>query len=639
MDTEFKEEKKGIIPSIIIIILILAIGGLLLFKPDLIGLNNNTPVSNTVKKDDDDDKDIELLNIYFQETEKEIKVNDSFNIKVVYSPSNATNKKLTWTSSNSSVVTVNESGTVTAKTEGEATISATSYNNKTAAIKIKVSKNTIDVTTIIINNGDSKVDVGKTLQLTATIKPTDATNKNITWTSSDASIATVSDSGLVKGVKAGNVTITAKSINGKTSSVKVTVNKVTKKNYAEIYFLNVYDKPTILESLKDDPDNPNGYSNGESFIIKTYDKKYILIDTGHKNEPTKNYIYEELKRLQKTDKVKIDYMILTHSHGDHVGNAVSLIKDDNIQVDKVIIKNESKSQTAYKNISKAISGEGKVVKIKEDGQTSTLGKYVEIMLFNTSDVYKDKECHKGYHIAYYADTSKAKKINNKYYYFDGVDYPNIKMKSTTELKKKHDKFVYGLDNYFYVSISSNTSSDCNPNSNSLAIIIKVKTDKGNRYMYLPGDLDNGGYDIVPINGIYGNNGTRLYDNENIKYDSKNNRFTGIITDLNEIASETNAAKSIKAKLGNDVKNITILQSSHHGINTSPDAINILGLNNASVNVIIPVKSDTSKSKAFNQVRTYYYTLSKAKKFYPGGSTKNGIHCAINNTGSTACKEY
>lgn len=638
MDTEFKEEKKGIIPSIIIIILILAIGGLLLFKPDLIGLNNNTPVTNTDHKEDDP-KDIELLNIYFQETEKEIKVNDSFNIKVVYSPSNATNKKLTWTSSNSSVVTVNEDGTVTAKTEGEATISATSYNNKTAAIKIKVSKNTIDVTKISITNGDSKVDAGKTLQLNISITPSNATNKNITWTSSDASIATVSDSGLVKGIKAGNVTITAKSINGKTSSIKVTVNKVVKKNYAEIYFLNVYDKPNIVETLVNDPDNKNGYSNGEAFIIKTYDKKYILIDTGHKNEAIKKNIYEELKALQKTDKVKIDYMILTHSHGDHTGNAVSIINDNNIQVDKVIIKNESKASSAYKNVSKAIKNEGKIVKLKEDGQTSGLGKYVEIMLFNTNDVYKNKECHKGYRMTYTADTSKAKKINGKYYYFDGVDYPNIKMKSTKELVKKHDKFVNGLDNYFYAALNTSDSSDCNPNSNSLAIIIKVKTDNGNRYMYIPGDLDNGGYDIISINGIYGNSATRLYDKDNVKFDSKTNRFVGTINGMNEIPSETNAAKSIKAKLGNEIKNITIYQATHHGANNAPDAINILGINNSSVNAIIPVKGDSAKSKVFTQVRTYYYTLSKTKKFYPGGTTKNGIHCKINNTGSTTCVEY
>jgi hypothetical protein len=261
------------------------------------------------------------------------------------------------------------------------------------------------------------------------------------------------------------------------------------------------------------------------------------------------------------------------------------------------------------------------------------------MLFNTSDVYKDKECHEGSKIAYNANTSLAKKINGKYYYFDGSDYPNIKMKATNELKMKHSKLVNGMDNYFYAVPASDTINDCNANSNSLATIIKVKTDKGNRYMYLPGDLDNGGYDILPINNIYGNGNTIIYNKDKVKFSSKTNSFAGKVSKYNRIPSETNAAKSIKAKLGNDIKNITIYQAAHHGINNAPDAINILGINNSKVNVVIPVRGDTSKGNSFPQVRTYYYTFSKTKKFYPGGKTKNGIHCTINNSGSTTCSEY
>ncbi len=623
---------------IILVILILVVAGIIFFQNN--NSDNNGNNGNNGNGNDNEPKTIELSGISFDDASKTLKVNEQIQLTLNYYPSNATNKSVTWTSSNNNIVNVSSSGLITAKNSGDATITVTSYNNKTAFINIKVIPNTIPVQSITITNGDSKVDIGKTLQLKVTISPTDATNKSITWKSSDTSIATVDNNGLVKGIKEGNVNITATSNNDKTSTIKLTVNKVEVLNYADIFFLNVYNKPKILESLKTSEKYKNGYDNGESFIIKTYDQKYILIDTGHKNTEVTNVIYNALKKLQGTDNVTIDYMILTHSHGDHTGNAVSIISNKKIKVNNVIIKNESKAPGVYKNVKTAIKNEGNLVNLTNDGQTISLGKYLDIMLFNTSDVYKDKTCHSGYRITYNAAKAKATKINGLYYYFDGSDYPNTKLKSTKEIKLKHESIVKGLDNYFYASLSTSKSSDCNPNSNSLAIIIKVKTNSGNRYMYLPGDLDNGGYDIFAMNGYYGNSATRIYNSrDNVKYSTKTNSFTGVVSGYNKIPSETNAANSIKKTLGNDIKNITIYQATHHGINNAPDAINILGINNSKVNAIIPVKGNSANSTSFMQVRTYYYTLSKTKRFYPGGKTKGGVHCKINNLGTTTCANY
>ena len=615
---------------IIFIILIIVVIGLLFVqnKNDNRLDNDNLP------------KTIELEAISFDDTIKTLKVNEQLQLNLNYYPRVATNKTVTWSSSNNNIVNVSSNGMITAKNSGEATITVTSYNNKKAFINIKVIPNTIPVDSISITNGDSKIDIGKTLQLKANISPSNATDKSIKWTSSDRTIAPIDNNGLVKGISEGNVIITALSNNNKSSSIKLTVNKVQTLDYADIYFLNVYDRPKIVESLKNGEKYKNGFNNGESFIIKTYDKKYILIDTGHKNSEIIKVIYNTLKELQGSNNVIIDYMILTHSHGDHTGNAVSIISNKKIKVNNVIIKNESKSPNAYNNIKKAIKEEGNLVKITNEGQTISLSKYLDIMLFNTSDVYKGKECHTGYRITYNASEKKATKINGMYYYFDGSEYPNAKIKSTKEIKLKHNSFINGLDNYFYASLSTVTSSDCNSNSNSLAIIIKVKTSNGNRYMYLPGDLDNGGYDIFPINGYYGNSATRIYSSrDKIKFSTKTGSFLGVVSGYNKTPSETNAANSIKKTLGNDIKNITIYQATHHGINNAPDAIKILGINNSNVNTIIPLKSNSAKSTSFMQVRTYYYTLSNTKKFYPGGKNKNGVHCKINDLGKTSCANY
>ena len=81
--------------------------------------------------------------------------------------------------------------------------------------------------------------VDETITLTATITPSDATNKELTWTSSNSEVATVDKKGVVKGIKAGKTTIIVKSNNGKSSSCEVTVvNKEEVKKSSEALIKN-----------------------------------------------------------------------------------------------------------------------------------------------------------------------------------------------------------------------------------------------------------------------------------------------------------------------------------------------------------------------------------------------------------------
>ncbi len=136
----------------------------------------------------------------------------SSTVYATVSPSNATNKNVSWTSSNNSVATVSSSGVVIARGVGTARITA-SAGGRSAILYVTVTAKNIPVSGISLNRTSGTIDVGNTLALNATVSPNNATNKNVTWSTSNSSVATVSSSGVVTGRKAGTVTITAKAGN------------------------------------------------------------------------------------------------------------------------------------------------------------------------------------------------------------------------------------------------------------------------------------------------------------------------------------------------------------------------------------------------------------------------------------------
>jgi uncharacterized protein YjdB len=133
-------------------------------------------------------------------------------------------RQVTWSSSSASIATVSSSGLVTGVAAGSATITATS-EGKSGTASITVTVPPAPVATVTVTPAPASVTTGQSIQLQATLR--DAANnvltgRTVTWASSNASLASVSSSGLVQGVAAGTVTITATS-EGKTGSSTVTV--------------------------------------------------------------------------------------------------------------------------------------------------------------------------------------------------------------------------------------------------------------------------------------------------------------------------------------------------------------------------------------------------------------------------------
>ena len=115
-----------------------------------------------------------------------------------------------WSSSNEKVATVDDCGMVTAVNLGEATITIKA-GTKSATCKVTVLQ---PVTAINLNKTAITIEKGEDFQLVPTIKPSNASNKAVTWTSGDKTVATVDNNGLVVGVGAGTVTITATAADG-----------------------------------------------------------------------------------------------------------------------------------------------------------------------------------------------------------------------------------------------------------------------------------------------------------------------------------------------------------------------------------------------------------------------------------------
>ena len=168
---------------------------------------------------------ISVTGVTLNKSTLSIQVGGSETLTATVAPKDASNKKVTWKSSNEAVATV-ANGKVTAVKAGEATITVTTEDGgKTASCKVTVKDAVVAVTGVTLNKSDLSLETGASETLTATVAPADATNKKVTWKSSDAAVATVDANGKVTGVKAGEATITVTTEDGgKTASCRVTVS-------------------------------------------------------------------------------------------------------------------------------------------------------------------------------------------------------------------------------------------------------------------------------------------------------------------------------------------------------------------------------------------------------------------------------
>ena len=433
-------------------------------------------------------------------------------------------------------------------------------------------------------------------------------------------------------------------------------------DFIEAYFLNSINNPSFS----------NTYANNDAFIFKTNDGKYILLDAGehydkkdNKTFEVINLIYNKLKELQKKNTVTIDYMIVSHMHYDHAGNVEDVLNDSRFDIKNLIFKRESK-QTLTNEVYNAAVKNGKVNIIEvnkslKEGASYTLNDNVKMYLFNLSDVFLNtKGCQSISYFNYvwdgYSDKSALRDSSSDgdkdYLYFNGEDYINNESgfkflpDSENPVKKNESNYLFSR---FYV-VSQKGGYTCNANTNSIVVVFQVKTNQGNKYIYLPADVENNGYDPFGEyddklkTTIHGGMATYPYytrttgdnyiyafrDGNRLRKDPDKKTF--------EVAAEYLTAKKVTEKFSDIKGNITIYQESHHGLNNSLESLTLLGVNSKSTYSIAPTGTNPIKSNQFRVLRGQYY-LRNSNIMYTGDENKNGIKCTINGSGKTTCNNY
>ncbi|MBQ8651962.1 MAG: Ig-like domain-containing protein [Alistipes sp.] len=217
--------------------------------------------------------------ITFDCTELEIYNGESYTLQATVLPEDTSNKSLSWASSNTAVATVDENGTITPVKAGTTTITATSMDGTGIKCSCQVTvlqrseSITLDAESAFLYIGDKK-------QLTATILPADASNQKVVWSSSDDTIASVDQEGLVTALKVGKVQITATAEEGALKAVcEVEVAAFVSgikfdKNELELYNGDTYTLQATI--LPEDANNKTLSWSSSSPTIATVDENGMI---------------------------------------------------------------------------------------------------------------------------------------------------------------------------------------------------------------------------------------------------------------------------------------------------------------------------------------------------------------------------
>lgn len=166
-----------------------------------------------------------VTSVSLDKTSLELTEGDYFTLKAIVLPDHATNKKISWDSSSPSVASVSENGLVTAIKPGMTTITVkTDDGNKTATCEVNVKEKIYSVTSVSLDKTSLELTEGEQFALNVTVSPDNAADKTVTWSSSNHSVASVSDNGVVTAIKSGIATVTVRTNDGdKTADCEVTV--------------------------------------------------------------------------------------------------------------------------------------------------------------------------------------------------------------------------------------------------------------------------------------------------------------------------------------------------------------------------------------------------------------------------------
>ena len=227
-------------------------------------------------------------------------------------PNSATNKNVTWKSSNTSIATVDNDGNVRGISAGTCIITVTTSNNISSSKEVIVSPNTVFVDNVTINGSTNiTMKVNGTKRVYYTISPENATNKKVSFKSSDPSVVFIDSNGIMGALKAGTALITITTQDGqKTAMLSVTVYQVNASgtsstgstsstidnnysssdyNYQDYYNSTNYSYYNYT-SYENDAINSNNFCDSDSMISITHNEKGVAIVSSVSFNNTKPFI-------------------------------------------------------------------------------------------------------------------------------------------------------------------------------------------------------------------------------------------------------------------------------------------------------------------------------------------------------------
>ena len=293
-----------------------------------------------------------------------LEVGETTTLQATIIPDNATNKNVTWNSDNTDVATVNN-GAVTAVGEGTANITVTTQDgNKTATCRITVlpkeepeqpdpEPEEIKVESIALNIQDITLEVGETTTLQATITPSDATNKNVTWSSDNTDVATVNN-GVVTAVGEGTANITVTTQDGnKTATCRVTVIKEVEEIISTIsYNITELTNKNVIASItfnKNDVTITNNEGSNQYIFDKNGEFTFEYVDaegnTGtniakvnwiDKEVPEINVEYENINNGEAVN-------VIIQSNEELIAIDGWTLSDDRLSMSKIFYRNQTET--------------------------------------------------------------------------------------------------------------------------------------------------------------------------------------------------------------------------------------------------------------------------------------------------------
>lgn len=397
----------------------------------------------------------------------ELQEGDSQSLTATISPSNANNKKVLWISSNSSVATVAE-GVVTAVKAGQATITAKSDDGgKTATCEVSVVAKAVLVESVSLDKTSVELKEGEEVSLTATVKPGNATNKNVIWSSSNETVASVTD-GKVSALKSGETTITVTTEDGaKTAECTITVKgdpaitSLSELTATTATFTGHLDVPSSDLSSSQ---VTVYYSNAETFNLNTANKRSTTSFDGEQNFSI------SLTGLKYN--TKYTYCVVVKVKSEETFGEVLDFTTDNVTLSELSVVPSSFKAEVSGSVAGLSVEDKEYIKIgilysSESGKIENgEGKKVEATEISAEGVFS----------ILLSDLP----VETKYYYCSyvkqGGSYTYGTPKEFTTLKHPYE-FTYDLNFSSATDLSSSASANCYIISE--AGLYKFKTVKGN----------------------------------------------------------------------------------------------------------------------------------------------------------------